>query len=74
MAMQIYSKVERALGSIHILLVLLLFLRVPPIFSLRLALPAQDARGFAGRSDRHEKRPIMRQKIRQLGRFVPADR
>jgi len=38
MAMQIYSKVERALGSIHILLVLLLFLRVPPIFSLRLPL------------------------------------
>jgi len=50
MAMQIYSKVERALGSIHILRLVLLFLRVPPIFSLRLflALPGEGARGFAG--------------------------
>jgi len=38
MAMQIYSKVERALGSIHILRLVLLSLRVPPIFSLRLFL------------------------------------
>jgi len=81
MAMQIYSKLERALGSIHI--PLLLRARIPPIsvflplwgrpFPAVFALPGRSP-AVSGMLGSPRKTANYTAENSELRRFVPADR
>lgn len=79
MAMQIYSKLERALGSIHIPHLPYASLRFqlsPSVTTLsrRLCPSGEDARGYRGRTWFTAKNGQLRQKIRSSNDSFHFDR